>query len=126
MPIHRETRNLLLGQLLVAATIATAAGVLGGKPGALAALYGGLIVVTNTLLQLWHMKRAERIAKEDANRILRIVYRCAAERLFSTIALFLIGLIKLKLDPLVLLIGFIAGQASVVMTKYFLKFNVEK
>ena len=125
MAIHRETRNLLLIQLLLAVVIATVAGVLFGKSGVLATLFGGLIAVANTLLQLWHMRRAERIAKEDAERILQIVYRCAGERLISTIALFLIGLVKLKLNPFGLLIGFIAGQIAVVLTKYLLKFNVE-
>lgn len=123
--MHRDTRNVLLLQLLTAAVIAAGAGVLSGKPLALAALYGGLIAAANTLLQLWHMRRAERIAKEDAERTLRIVYRCAAERLISTIALFLIGLVKLKLNPLALLVGFLAAQIAVVLTKYLLKFNVE-
>lgn len=126
MATHRETRNLLLIQLLIAVVIASAAGVLSGKPWALAALYGGLITAANTLLQLWHMRRAERIAKEDATRILRIVYRCAGERLILTMALFLAGLTSLRLDPLALLVGFLAGQAAVVLTKYSLKFSVEK
>lgn len=124
--MHRDTRNVLLLQLLTAAVIAAGAAVLSGKPLALAALYGGLIAAANTLLQLWHMRRAERIAKEDAERILRIVYRCAAERLISTIALFLIGLVKLKLNPLALLVGFLAAQIAVVLTKYLLKFNVDQ
>ena len=123
MTINREARSSLLAQLLTAVVIAAAAGALSGKPWAVAALYGGLIAVANTLLQLWHMRRAERIAKEDAERILRIVYRCAAERIFSTIVLFLIGFVKLKFNPLALLVGFLATQMTVVLTKYFLKFN---
>ena len=126
MAIDRDTRNVLLIQLLITAVITAVAGVLSGKPVAIAALFGGLIVASNTLLQLWHMRRAERIAKEDAERILRIVYRCAAERIFSTVALFLIGLVALKLNPLGLLVGFIAGQMAVVLTKYLLKFNVDQ
>lgn len=126
MAIERDTRNVLLIQLLITAVITAVAGVLSGKPVAIAALFGGLIVASNTLLQLWHMRRAERIAKEDAERILRIVYRCAAERIFSTVALFLIGLVALKLNPLGLLVGFIAGQMAIVLTKYLLKFNVDQ
>ncbi len=126
MAIDRDTRNVLLIQLLITAVITAVAGVLSGKPVAIAALFGGLIVASNTLLQLWHMRRAERIAKEDAERILRIVYRCAAERIFSTVALFLIGLVALKLNPLGLLVGFIAGQMAIVLTKYLLKFNVDQ
>ncbi len=125
MAIHRETRNLLLIQLVIAVVVAVAAGALYGKPWAMASLYGGLIAAVNTLLQLWYMRRAERIAKEDAERILRTVYRCAAERIFSTIALLLIGLVALKLEPLALLVGFLAGQVAVVLTKYLLKFNVD-
>ncbi len=126
MAIDRDTRNVLLIQLLITAVITAVAGALSGKPVAIAALFGGLIVASNTLLQLWHMRRAGRIAKEDAERILRIVYRCAAERIFSTVALFLIGLVALKLNPLGLLVGFIAGQMAIVLTKYLLKFNVDQ
>ena len=126
MAIDCDTRSVLLTQLLIAAVIAVVAGAISGKPAAIAALYGGLIVASNTLLQLWHMRRAERIAKEDAERILRIVYRCAAERIFSTVVLFLIGLVALKLNPLALLVGFLAGQVAVVLTKYLLKFNVDQ
>lgn len=126
MAIERDTRNVLLIQLLITAVITAVAGDLSGKPVAIAALFGCLIVASNTLLQLWHMRRAERIAKEDAERILRIVYRCAAERIFSTVALFLIGLVALKLNPLGLLVGFIAGQMAIVLTKYLLKFNVDQ
>ncbi len=126
MAIDRDTQNVLLIQLLIVAVVAAIAGVVSGVSEAKAALFGGLIVASNTLLQLWHMRRAERIAKEDAERILRIVYRCAAERIFSTVALFLIGLVALKLDPFSLLMGFLAGQVAIVLTKYLLKFNVDQ
>ena len=126
MAIDRDTQNVLLIQLLIVAVVTAIAGVVSGVSEAKAALFGGLIVASNTLLQLWHMRRAERIAKEDAERILRIVYRCAAERIFSTVALFLIGLVALKLDPFNLLMGFLAGQVAIVLTKYLLKFNVDQ
>ena len=126
MAIDRDTQNVLLIQLLTVAVVIAVVGSFSGASAAKAALFGGLIVASNTLLQLWHMRRAERIAKEDAERILRIVYRCAAERIFSTIALFLIGLVALMLDPFSLLMGFLAGQVAVVLTKYLLKFNVDQ
>ncbi len=126
MAIDRDTQNVLLIQLLIVAVVTAIAGIVSGVSEAKAALFGGLIVASNTLLQLWHMRRAERIAKEDAERILRIVYRCTAERIFSTVALFLIGLVALKLDPFNLLMGFLASQVAIVLTKYLLKFNVDQ
>ena len=77
-----------------------------------AALYGGLIAIINSLQLLRHLRRAERIAGDDANGNVRIFYLCAMERLVMTIALFAIGLGALKLAPLPVMSGFILGQLA--------------
>ena len=78
-------------------------------------LFGGLIAVINSLQILRHMRRANRVAGVDANRNVRIFYLCAMERLIMTLALFAVGLVALKLAPLPVISGFIAGQVALVL-----------
>ncbi|MCW8888751.1 MAG: ATP synthase subunit I [Gammaproteobacteria bacterium] len=83
---------------------------LSGVDGFLAALYGGVMVIANTLLLLWHSARAERLEQQDAGQNFRIIVRCALERFVMTVALFAFGLLRLGLEPLALISGFAAGQ----------------
>lgn len=92
----------------MAAVMAGMIGALGAKSG----LFGGLIVLMNTGLMIMHEKRAAQQADNDAQRILKYVYLCAAERLVLTLILFAVGLVALKLMPLPLLLGFISGQLA--------------
>lgn len=90
--------------ILVAAVVCY---LLQGVDALIAAFYGGLIVVINSLLQLWHYVRAERIAQNDVGRTLGIAMRCEVERLGASIALFAIGFGKLHLPALPLIGTFI-------------------
>jgi ATP synthase protein I len=85
----------------------------GGVSAAKAGLFGGLIAFFNSMLLSWHMRRADRIAGDSAERSLRIVYLCAAERLILTIGLLALGIAVIKLQPLPLIIGFVAAQVAV-------------
>lgn len=77
---------------------------------AIAAVYGGLIAVSNTVLMRWHLMRAAKTAGADAGLNLRKAYSCVAQRWVLTFALFTIGFAVLALRPLPLLIGFIGLQ----------------
>ncbi|NOY66823.1 MAG: hypothetical protein GXP13_05390 [Gammaproteobacteria bacterium] len=105
-------RRLLIFQvisaLLVAGILASAVSPLAAKAG----LFGGIIVLLNTGLMMMHNKRAAQQSDQDAQVILKYVYLCAAERLILTLILFAIGLLALKLLPLYLFLGFIAGQLA--------------
>lgn len=110
-------KQLILMGLSVAA-VAGAGLSLQGVPAGHAAVFGGLITVVNLLLTRWHMRRAEREARADAARNLRILLRCAFERLVASVTLFAIGMIALKLPPLWLIAGFgvaLAGQYLAIM-----------
>ena len=84
--------------------------IVNGIDGFLAALYGSVMVIINTLLLLWHSARAERLEQQDAGQNFRIIVRCAVERFVITVALFALGLWRLGLEPLPLICGFAAGQ----------------
>lgn len=77
---------------------------------AIAAVYGGLIAVSNTVLMRWHLLQAAKSAGADAGLNLRKAYSCVAQRWVLTFALFTIGFAVLALRPLPLLIGFIGLQ----------------
>ena len=97
-------------QLVSLLTITLLFTLLDGLGGFLAALYGGVMVIINTLLLLWHSARAERLEQQDTGQNFRIIVRCAIERFVITVALFALGLGRLGLEPLPLLSGFAAGQ----------------
>ncbi len=77
--------------------------------------YGGSIVLLNTLQQIWHVKRAEKLAGSDAAYNLRIIYRCAIERLVLGVAMLAFGMVSLKLDPLSLISGYSFGYLGVII-----------
>jgi len=105
-------RRLLIFQLISVTLVAVMAGLIAGTLAVKASLFGGIIVLLNTGLMIMHEKRAAQRSGQDAQRILKYVYLCAAERLILTLILFAIGLVALKLLPLYLLLGFIAGQIA--------------
>ncbi len=90
-----------------------------------AALYGSLIVILNTLMQVWQLKRADRIAGLDAARNMRYLYRCAGERFFLTVALLAAGIGMLRLEPLPLLSGYIVAQIAMVY-RWFLESSARR
>lgn len=94
-------------QALLIAAAALTAYLIGGLHAALAAAYGGGIVFVNTLLQVWHLRRAEKIAQDDIGRNMRIAMRCEMERLGATFALFALGFGLLSLEAFPLIAAFI-------------------
>lgn len=104
--LSRQLRYQLVSLLGITLLFA----VLNGADGFQAALYGGVMVIINTLLLLWHSARAERLEQQDSGHNFRIIVRCAIERFVITVALFALGLGRLGLEPLPLLSGFAAGQ----------------
>lgn len=104
--LSRQLRYQLVSLLGITLLFA----ILSGVGGFLAALYGGVMVIINTLLLLWHSARAERLEQQDAGQNFRIIVRCALERFVITVTLFALGLWRLGLEPLPLICGFAAGQ----------------
>ena len=89
-----------------------------GSDHGIAALFGGVIALANTLLLRWNFERAERIAGNSAEKNMRLLYRTAAQRLFLTIGLLVLALGGLKLEPLPVLVGFLAGLAALLVARF--------
>ena len=80
-----------------------------------AALFGGVIPVSGTLLVIWHSLRAEKLNSKETGDNLRVLYRCAIERIALVVLLFALGLGILNLEPLPLIAAFVIGQMVFVM-----------
>jgi ATP synthase protein I len=87
-----------------------------GIGSAVASGFGSLIVVASTLLQKWHLLRAAKYARADANLNLREAYLCMAERWALTIVMLGIGFAVLKLAAMPLLSGFIIVQIALLFS----------
>ncbi len=77
--------------------------------------FGGLIPVSTTILLIFYSKRAEQTASVDTGNNLRLLYRCAIERIVLVAILFALGLGLLKLEPLPMIMTFIIGQMVFLM-----------
>lgn len=86
-----------------------------GVEAALAAGFGAFVALINTLLMIWHIRRAVETARADAGKNLSRAYRCVAERWLSTIVMFGTGIILLELHVTALMAGFIAAQLMLFM-----------
>lgn len=107
-------RKVTVLQIVMVAVVAALFWLAMGWQAGLAALYGSLIVALNTLMQARQLKRADRIAGLSAERNLRYLYRCAAERLIATVVLLAVGIGMLRLEPMPLLVGYIIAQVALV------------
>ena len=71
--------------------------------------WGGVVALVNMVLLAWRMFFCDR-PTDSAEQHLRLMYRSGLERFFVVAALLAIGLLKLKLNPLAILLGFLVGQ----------------
>lgn len=99
---------------LVAAT-AMAYQVFRGGMAASAALFGGAAALINLLLLDWRARRANRAGALTARQSLRVLYLSALERFVVVALLFALGIGILGLDPLALLLGFVAGLPALLL-----------
>ncbi len=103
-------RKLLFSQLILALFAAAGGAWLIGVQGAVAALFGGGVAMTNTALLAWRAARMARRPPGAPHRDLRQMYFAALERFAIVAMLLAAGLGALRLAPGPLLAAFIAGQ----------------
>jgi len=66
------------------------------------------------------MSRAALTSVQNAHHQLRLMYFYAAERFLVVVVLLLLCMAALKLSPIALLSGFIAGQAVLLVARLLL------
>ncbi len=83
-----------------------------GQANAFAVIFGGLVALANSVLLAWRMRAAKRLINTDAQQELRMLYRTGMERFVLVVVFLALGMGVLKLDPLVLIAGFVLGQLA--------------
>lgn len=104
--LHR----LFLYQFLLVATISAVFLVVLGQFPAGSVWFGGLTAAINVLILVRYARRETLPTVAAAQQTLMALYSCAVTRFVAVAALFILGMGILKLHPLAVLAGFIAGQ----------------
>ncbi|MDP3482485.1 MAG: ATP synthase subunit I [Sulfuricella sp.] len=90
-----------------------------GRDVAMAAFFGGAVAVANALFLIWCMRTGAQRPVQDARQELAWLVRFSMERFFMVALLMVAGLGWLKLMPVPLLIGFVLGQLTLVVSTIF-------
>jgi len=117
-------RRLLLFQSLMVAAVAAVFLVIFETFSAVSVCYGGCLAAVNAVLQARCAQRDVKAPERSPQQSLAAVYLCVVQRFLAIALLFALGLGLLKLKPLALMTGFIAGQlVMVIMETQRLKKN---
>ena len=111
------TRTAVL-QAVVCIVAGIAGYALQGGAAAVAALYGAMVALANTLFLLWRMRHSEQNPQWKAAQHLRWFYRSGLERFLLVAALLALGMGSLKLLPVAVLIGFVVSQLAWVFAPF--------
>ena len=109
-------RKLVVLQLLLIAVTSVVFFMIYGGFQAGSVWFGGGIAMANVLLLEWRRHGADTGRALSAGESIRVLYRVVLERFVLVVLLFALGLGVLKLDPLALLTGFIAGQLALLLS----------
>lgn len=92
-----------------------------GKDVAKAVFFGGAVAMANVLFLIWCMRAGAHRPRQgqDARRELSWLVRFSMERFFMVALLMVAGLGWLKLMPAPLLIGFVLGQLTLIVSTIF-------
>jgi len=122
----KSARQVIWLQVLVTLFAAGAVMAWGSSPqNAIAVLGGGGISILNGTLLAWRMSRATQRPVRDAHQQLRLMYFYAAERFLAVVVLLGLVLVVLKDSPLMVISGFVLGQAMLLAARLLLKNKTE-
>ena len=87
--------------------------------------YGSCVALLGTLFLAWKFKQGEHRESLGAEWYLRQAYRTAMERFVWVAVMLAAGFGLLKLAPLWVLAGFIAGQAAWLVIPVWMKLRIQ-
>ena len=105
-------RNVIIAQVFLVAAVAGIYSIWQGPAQGVAALYGGGIVLFNSALLGWRVRRADQL---PADRMVATMYIGAAQRFVTTIVGFAVGIGVLKLAPIPQIVAFAVAQLGFVI-----------
>ena len=111
-------------QVIVTITSASVASVVDSPFFGVSVLWGGMAALLNLVLLAWRMIYGDR-PTYNAEQHLRLMYRSSMERFFVVTSLLVIGLLKLKLAPLGVILGFLVGQVILVVVPIMRELKVK-
>ena len=83
----------------------------------LAAIYGALVSLSNTLIFNWYTDKQEALVDADAQKSFRMAINSSVVRTLSLILLALVGLGFLELDPAALCLSMVVGQVGFILDR---------
>ena len=83
----------------------------------LAALYGALVSLSNTLIFNWYTNKQKTLVDIDAQKSFRMAINSSLIRTLSVVLLALIGLGLLGLDPAALCLSLVVGQVGFIIDR---------
>jgi ATP synthase protein I len=105
--------KVLVIQAILILTVGGVFGSVSDAWGAIAAIFGGVIALLNTLLLIWRAHRTDKTDTLSAGENLGVFYLSALERFAMVAMMFLLGLGVIELLPLPMLTGFIVGMLAI-------------
>ncbi|MCU7938519.1 MAG: ATP synthase subunit I [gamma proteobacterium symbiont of Bathyaustriella thionipta] len=115
--MRRVVRRLLIVQILLTLIITLIYLFLQNSDSQYAALYGGSITISGTLLMAWRIARAGEVASKEQQQGYIEIYIGAIQKFILTLVLMAFGMGYLKLDPLAILVSFAVTQLSFIANK---------
>ncbi len=124
--MRRVVRRLFIVQFIITLVVALGYFALQNINGFFAALYGGSITLSGTLLMAWRISRAgEAGSKEQLQGYIEI-YAGVIQKFILTLVLMAVGMGYLNLNPLAILVSFALTQLSFIANKVDTRYQAEK
>ncbi|PID45650.1 MAG: hypothetical protein CSB47_07615 [Proteobacteria bacterium] len=108
-------QRLLIVQIGLVLCAAIASSYYAGSDAVLAALYGGVVAMANTVLLSRRLESAGSMAADNPNAGTLTLYVGVVQRFVLTLVMFGIGIGLLKLNPIAMLGAFAAAQLGFVI-----------
>ena len=112
-----DARMLLGMQALLIGAVVFLYFIWGGSPEAHAALFGGVCALLNAWLLGRRLRLAAAVAKTSPGQEVTVIYVGALQRFALLLALFVVGMGWLKLNPVPLLVAFGVAQGAFFLIK---------
>ena len=124
--MRRVVRRLLTVQAILTIIVALSYLAFQELDGFIAAVYGGLITLSGTLLMAWRISRAGEIGAKQKQQGYLEIYLGAIQKFILTLVLMAVGMGFMKLNPMSMIIAFAVTQLSFLANKVDTRHQVAK
>ncbi|MDX2507024.1 MAG: ATP synthase subunit I [Gammaproteobacteria bacterium] len=115
--MRRVVRRLFIVQIAITFIVALTYLAFQNINGFFAALYGGSITLSGTLLMAWRISRAGAVGSTEKQQGYIEIYAGVVQKFILTLVLMAFGMGYLQLNPLAILLSFALTQLSFMANK---------